>query len=86
MATATKQANFLLPEDVIEELKAAVPKRQQSRVVTDALRKELKRIRLGKALSESFGAWKEKDHPELTKGTDAYVRSLRKSSRLSRAK
>jgi len=86
MATATKQANFLLPEDVIEELKAAVPKRQQSRVVTDALRKELKRIRLEKALSESFGAWKDKDHPELIEGTDAYVRKLRKSSRLSRVK
>lgn len=41
------------------------------------------RIRLKKALSASFGAWKDKDHPELIEGTDAYVRSLRKSSRLS---
>ena len=86
MSTATKQANFLLPEDVIEELRATVPKRQQSRVVANALRKELKRIRLEKALGDSFGAWKDKDHPELREGSGAYVRSLRKSSRLSRVK
>lgn len=86
MAHATKQANFLLPEDVIEELKATVPKRQQSRVVTDALRKELKRIKLGKALCDSFGAWRDSDHPELEQGTDARIRSLRKSSRVPREK
>jgi len=55
-------------------------------MITDGQQKELKRIKLKKALSESFGAWKDKDHPELRKGTDAYVRSLRKSSRLSRTK
>lgn len=86
MATATKQANFLLPEEIIEELRATVPKRQQSKVVTDALRKELKRIRLKKALDESFGAWMDSDHPELQKGTDAFIRDGRKSSRHSRLK
>jgi len=54
--------------------------------MNDDQRKKLKRIRLEKALSESFGAWKNKDHPEFGKGTDAYVRSLRKSSHLSRTK
>jgi len=85
MATATKQANFLLPEDLLEELKKAVSKRQQSRVVSEALRKELKRLKLAKALQSSFGAWKEKDHPELKKGASAYVRAVRKSTRGKRA-
>ncbi|MBI4653912.1 MAG: hypothetical protein HY752_02835 [Nitrospirae bacterium] len=84
MSTATKQANFLLPEDLLEELKKAVSKRQQSKVVADALKKELKRLKLEKVLNTSFGAWKDKDHPEFKEGTEAYVRRLRKSTRLSR--
>lgn len=86
MATATRQANFLLPDDVLSELKTAVPKRQQSKVVAEALRKELKRIKLAKALQTSFGAWKIKDHPELKQGTEAHIRSLRTSTRARRVK
>ena len=83
MSTATKQANFLLPEDLIEELKRGVPKREQSKVVTEALRKELKRLKLMKTIETSFGAWEEKKHPELHNGTEGYIRQLRKSTRLS---
>ncbi len=86
MTTVTKQANFLLPDDVLHELKTSVPKRQQSKVVAEALRKELKRIKLSKALQTSFGAWKDKDHPELKKGTETFVRGLRTSTRAHRAK
>ena len=82
MSTATKQANFLLPEDLLEELKKTVAKREQSKVVAEALRRELKRRKLGKALQTSFGSWKDKDHPELKGGTGAFVRKLRKSTRL----
>lgn len=85
MTAPTKQANFLLPEDVLNELKASVPLRQQSKVVTEALRKELKRIKLAKTLETSFGAWKSKDHPELNRGTNAFVRGIRTSTRLRRA-
>jgi len=81
MKTITKQANFLLPEDVLNELRTSVPIRQQSKVVTEALRKELKRIKLAKAIETSFGAWKKKDHPELIKGIDAFVRETRASTR-----
>jgi hypothetical protein len=86
MSPATKQANFLLPEDLLDELKRSVSKRKQSKVVADALRKELKRLKLERVLNSSFGAWKDKEHPELKGGSAAYVRSLRKSSRLSRLK
>jgi metal-responsive CopG/Arc/MetJ family transcriptional regulator len=84
MASTTKQANFTLPEDLLDELKRTVPKGEQSKVVGDALRHELKRIRFKKALQDSFGVWKQRAHPELTKGTRRFVRSLRKSSRLTR--
>jgi hypothetical protein len=86
MTTVTKQANFLLPDDILSELKTAVPKRQQSKVVAEALRKELKRLKLAKVLQTSFGAWKAKDHPELKKGAEAFTRSLRASSRERRVK
>lgn len=86
MSSSTKQANFLLPEDLLDELKMTVSKRQQSKVVADALRKELKRLKLEKVLQTSFGAWKDKNHPGLKEGTEAFVRKLRRSSRLRRFK
>jgi hypothetical protein len=84
MATGAKQANFTLPEDLLEELRRTVPKGEQSRVVGEALKNELKRIKFQKALRESFGAWKDKRHPGLAKGTRPFVRSLRRSTRLKR--
>ncbi len=84
MRITTRQANFLLPEDLLEELKANVSSRQQSRFVAEALKKELQRVRLAKALETSFGAWKEADHPELAKGAETFVRNLRKSTRAKR--
>jgi hypothetical protein len=57
-----------------------------SKVVAKALRKELKRIKLRKVLQTSFGAWKDKDHPELKGGAEAFVRKLRTSRRLSRSR
>lgn len=86
MSTTTRQANFLLPEDLLDELKKTVAKREQSKVVAEALRKELKRMKLKKALQTSFGAWKDKDHPELKCGTEAFVRKLRKSTRMPQEK
>ena len=51
------------------------------------MRRKLKRIKLQRTLQTSFGTWNDKDHPELAEqGTDTYVRGLRKSSRLNRAK
>lgn len=84
MGGATKQANFLLPEELIEELKMAVPKREQSKIVAEALKKELKRIKLQGVLQSSFGVWKEKDHPELKEGAKSFIRRLRRSTRLNR--
>lgn len=84
MGGATKQANFLLPEELIEELRMAVPKREQSKIVAEALKKELKRIKLQGVLQSSFGVWKEKDHPELKEGAKSFIRRLRRSTRLSR--
>ncbi|MGR3175267.1 MAG: hypothetical protein ACUZ8N_11815 [Candidatus Scalindua sp.] len=84
MKTLTKQANFLLPKEILDDLRKNVPRMQQSKVVAEALKKELKRIKLSKNLQESFGAWKKEDHPELADGTNEYIRQIRKSSRTTK--
>ena len=84
MGTLVKQANFLLPEDLLDELRKSVPKRQQSRVVAESLRMELRRMKLERSLQSSFGAWKHEKHPELKKGSHTFIRALRKSTRLTR--
>ena len=81
MAKGSRQANFLLPEDLVEELKRSVPVREQSKMVTEALKRELKRLRLQRVLESSFGAWRGEDHPELKKGPESFVRKLRKTGR-----
>lgn len=83
---STKQANFLLPGDLLDDLRKVVPKREQSKTVAEALRKELKRIKLKRALEESFGTWRDNEHPELANGTEQYVRRIRKSSRSKKIK
>jgi len=82
MAGGTRQANFTLPKDLLEELKSAVPKGTHSKVVSRALHNELTRLRFMKALETSFGAWTIAAHPELAQGTKRFIRSLRKSTRL----
>jgi hypothetical protein len=53
-----RQANFLLPEQLVVELRRLVPPKQRSQVVARALERELARIRVRAALGEYFGAWK----------------------------
>ena len=84
MGESMRQANFLLPAGLLEELRRVVPRGQQSRVVGEALRNELQRLRFRQAVKDSFGAWKARAHPELARGTRRFVRSLRRSTRRAR--
>jgi hypothetical protein len=78
-----RQANFSLPGNLIDELRHSVPRGEQSKVVANALRKELKRLRFRRALEHAFGAWRIEEHPELERGTEHYVSWLRRSSRIT---
>lgn len=53
-----RQANFLLPERLIKDLRDLVPAKQRSLVVANAVERELSRIRARMALGDYFGAWK----------------------------
>lgn len=75
---AVRQANFLLPEDLLKDLRRLVPRGEQSQVVGESLRRELKRRKFKTALQKSFGAWgKRKDLGP----TRRLVRALRKERR-----
>ena len=52
-----RQANFLLPEGLLEELKRLVPPRRRSLVVAAALERELSRFRAKDAVEKYFGIW-----------------------------
>ena len=72
---------LVLPEALVKEIDYLMGKRKRSRFVTEAARKELKRIRLERALEKAAGAWKEEDHPELKKkGTRQWVRDFREEA------
>jgi hypothetical protein len=55
---AKRQANFLLPEPLLSELRSIVPAKMRSQVVATALERELARIKAQRALADYFGAWK----------------------------
>lgn len=70
-----RQANFLIPEDVLKDLRQMVPRGEQSVVVTEALRRELKRRKMKMALEGSFGAWGMRRDLGSTR---SFVRRLRR--------
>jgi hypothetical protein len=48
MATTLKKANFFIEEDVRKEMEALVPAGSRAKVINEALRKELLRIKRGR--------------------------------------
>ena len=81
MNTTLKQANFQIPEDLLNQLRETVGKGELSRFVSEALKRELQRLRQLIAIDETFGAWKGGEHPELAGGVDRFVKNVRKSTR-----
>jgi hypothetical protein len=56
MGQSTKKLNFLIDENIYREFEMLVPAGKRSKVVNDALRKELESIRRGKAVQELLNA------------------------------
>lgn len=73
------KAHLIFPSDLLKEIDKLVGKRKRSKFVAEAAIKELKRLKLSKAIEEAAGSWKDEDHTELVeKGTSGWVRELRK--------
>jgi hypothetical protein len=76
----TTRAHIAFPKEVRADLDRLVDKRNRSKFVTEAVRKELLLVRQRDALRRAAGSWKDKDHPELRGGSVAWVRKLRRES------
>ena len=77
---STSRTHITLPEEIRADLDRLVPKRNRSRFIADAVRKELLIARQKEALRLAAGAWKDEDHPELKAGAAAWVKKQRRES------
>jgi metal-responsive CopG/Arc/MetJ family transcriptional regulator len=82
---STKRAHVLLPEDLLREIDALVGPRGRSSFLVETARQEVRRQKLLHFLESENSAWKNKDHPELAEGADAWVSKLRTESEARRA-
>lgn len=73
----TKRTHIFIPAELAGEIERVVGKRGRSSFMAQAARRELKRLRLLKALERAAGSWKDRDHPELKSGASKWVDDLR---------
>jgi Arc/MetJ-type ribon-helix-helix transcriptional regulator len=78
----TSRSHITFPKEVRADLDRLVDKRHRSKFVADAVRKELLIVRQRDALRLASGSWKDKDHPELKAGTEAWIKRLRRESEM----
>lgn len=60
------KTQIVFPDPVFAQLKRAVPIRQRSRFVAEAVQVRLELLRFQGALRAAVGCWSEKNHPGLT--------------------
>jgi hypothetical protein len=77
---STSRAHITFPKEVHADLERLVDKRNRSKFVAEAVRKELLILRQRSALKAAVGVWKDEDHPELKQGAAPWVRKLRRES------
>lgn len=78
---ALRQINVSFPESLYKDFIRLVPAGERTRFLARLTEAGLRQLRLKAALDHSFGAWSHQPHPELKKGTAAFVRSLRTNRR-----
>lgn len=77
---STSRAHITFPKEVRADLERLIDKRHRSQFVAEAVRKELLVLRQCNALRVAAGSWKDKDHPELRRGSATWVRKMRRES------
>jgi metal-responsive CopG/Arc/MetJ family transcriptional regulator len=80
MKTEIVRTHVVIPQELVAEIDRVVGKRERSRFLTQAASKELMRRRQLAALEQATGAWPDESHPELKRGSAAFVRKLRRES------
>jgi hypothetical protein len=76
----TQCAHIVLPDDLIAEIDSLVGPRGRSAFLVETAQAELRRRKLLAFLRSDEPAWPTHNHPELSSGSAAWVRRLRKQS------
>ena len=75
------QVNVAFPEPLYQQFVRLVPAGERTKFLTRLTETGLQQLRLEQALEKSYGAWAHGKHPELKRGAQAYIRSLRRTRR-----
>jgi len=75
-----KRAHVLLPEDLVREIDAIAGRRGRSAFLVKTAQEEVRRTKLLRLLESDEPVWKAEDHPELAKGSGAWVRKIRREN------
>jgi hypothetical protein len=70
MPEIRERLNLYLTKPLADELRRVIPARERTRFVEEVLARELRRRKLKEAIKNSYGAWKDEDHPELATPED----------------
>ncbi len=65
MRAVKERMNLYITKSLMDDLRHAIPARERTRFVEEILARELRRLKLREAIKNSYGAWKDEDHPEL---------------------
>lgn len=76
----TRRAHVVLPEDLVREIDSLVGSRGRSNFLVETAREAIQRRRLLQFLGNEEPAWKDAEHPELSRGASAWVRKVRRES------
>jgi hypothetical protein len=85
-AMKTKRAHILLPQDLVKEIDSIAGPRGRSAFLVEIAREAVRRKKLLRFLESDAPAWKDADHPELVRGTAAWVSELRQESEMKRTR
>lgn len=79
MGKPRSRPRVVLPAELIAEIDALVGVHRRSAYVREAVEERLLRDRQLKGLEIGFGAWNDRDHPEIcgVDGTEGWLRRLR---------
>ncbi len=81
MRVVKERMNLYITKSLMDDLRRVIPARERTRFVEDVLARELRRLKLRKAIEKSYGAWKDEDHPDMMTGADIdrWIEEQRKS-------
>jgi len=73
------RTHVIIEEDIVKEIDRLVGKKKRSSFISEATKKELKKLKQLSVIKKLRGVWKDEDHPELAgkDGTYKWLKKLR---------